>query len=127
MRVQPHITEGDRVKNGTLVVVVTLVCPLLMLSACSHIRVVAFDKRQNLVVIQGGKWASDDDFQHAADEYCHGPATLLAMYESTDDSHTSAQAQRFGNITVAQAQTTSVQRYNKTFSCDGTSPPTSPR
>jgi hypothetical protein len=95
-----------------------LIATLLILPTCSHIKVVAFDKRQNIVTIQGGKWASDNDFQKAADEYCQGPATLLAMDETTVGSYTAAQAHTYGNATYAQAGTRGVRRYNKTFSCD---------
>ena len=91
---------------------------LLALSACSHIKVVAFDKRQNTVTIQGGKWASDSDYQEAADEYCKGPATLVAMDETTVGSYTAAQAQTYGNTTYAQAGTRGVRRYNKVFTCE---------
>ena len=91
---------------------------LLMLSACNHIKVVAFDKRQNTVIVQGGKWASEADYQQAADQYCMGPATLMAMDETTVGSYTTAQAQRSGNTAYAQAVTTSKRRYNKTYSCD---------
>ena len=61
------------------IVVPLFVFALLSFSACTHIKVVAFDKRQNTVTIQGGKWATESDYQKAADEYCQGPATLLAM------------------------------------------------
>ena len=91
---------------------------LFTLSACTHIKVVAFDKRQNTVTIQGGKWASDDDYQKAADEYCQGAATLLAMNENTVGSYTSASAQSYGNSASGSAITMGIRRYNKLFSCD---------
>ena len=104
-----------------ITVVILTIFSLLILSACSHIKVAAFDKRQNTVTIQGGKWASDADYQEAADEYCKGPAALLAMDETTVGTYTAAQAQRFGNMAYAQAATTSKRRYNKTFTCQSVS------
>lgn len=91
---------------------------LLTLFACSHIKVVAFDKRQNTVTVQGGKWTSADDYQEAADKYCHRPATLLAMNETIVGDYTSANVQTYGSSQYGQAITTRIRRYNKTFSCN---------
>src|SRR6478736_2075708 len=87
--------------SRSLSTVVLTIFSLLALSACSHIKVVAFDKRQNTVTIQGGKWASDSNYQEAAEEYCKGPATLVAMDETTVGSYTVAQTQTYGNTTYA--------------------------
>jgi hypothetical protein len=51
-----HRREIMRISLLTLAV---FYCLTLSLSACSHIKVAAFDKGQNTVTIQGVKWASD--------------------------------------------------------------------
>ena len=96
---------------------IVLAILILTLSGCSHIKVVSFDKRHNTVTIQGGKWASDEDYKKAADEYCHQPATLLAMNETTVGTYTNTNAQFYGRSANAQATSMGIARYNKTFTC----------
>ncbi|MBX3237657.1 MAG: hypothetical protein KF814_16040 [Nitrospiraceae bacterium] len=96
--------------------VATFFC-FVALSGCSHIKIVSFDKRQNTVTVQGGKWASDANYQEAADEYCRGPATLLAMDETTVGTYTNANGQFYGRSANAQAMSVGIVRYNRTFAC----------
>ena len=110
----PAINES---KTSAPVLIVLGVVALFALSACTHIKVVAFDKRQNTVTIQGGKWATDDDYQQAADEYCKGSASLLAMDETMVGSYTTVNAQSYGRTTNAYAISSPIRRYDKTFSC----------
>jgi hypothetical protein len=80
---------------------------LLTLSACIKARVVAFDKTQNIVTIQGGKRTTAEEFQQAAEEHCQAPATLLTMQETT-----------VGYDTSSGTDARPVLRYNKMFGCD---------
>jgi hypothetical protein len=102
---------------GAALVVLTVFYPLTF-CGCSHIKIVAFDKRQNTVTVQGGKWASDDDYQTAAAAYCQGPATLLAMHETSAGTYNTATAQSYGTMVSASGSSVPIRRYKKTFSCD---------
>ena len=102
-------------------VLLTVFC-LLALSACTHIKVIAFDKRQNTVTIQGGKWASDGDYQKAADEYCKGPAALLAMDTTMVGSYSTGSASIYGNTASGSAVTMGIRRYNRLFGCNALEP-----
>jgi hypothetical protein len=66
---------------------------LFMISGCSHIKVVGFDKQANTVSVQGGRWDSEDDVRKEAEKYCGGPVDLLNMGQRTVGAYTSANAQ----------------------------------
>jgi hypothetical protein len=95
-----------------------LVASALMMSACTHIAVARFDKQANTVTIQGGKWASTEDYQKAAEKYCGGSATLLNMGQRTVGTYTTANVQSYGSSANGSATTVGIQRYDYTFSCD---------
>lgn len=81
--------------------------PLLL--GCSHVGVVAFDKRANTVTVQGGKWASEEDYQKAAEKYCGGPATLLSMNQR--------EAGAYSSISGNTMTTVPIRRWDRTFTC----------
>ncbi len=91
---------------------------MLSCAGCSHIKVVGFDKKENTVSVQGGKWDSEESIQKKAEEYCGGPVTVLNMGQSTVGTYTSANAQAYGNTAYGSATTVGIKRNVYTFSCN---------
>lgn len=85
---------------------------LNFLSGCSHIRVTGFNKKENTVTIQGGKFDSEADVQKAAEKYCGGAATLVSMDEKPVGSTT--QLSPYG---YSSTSTTVQNRSFYTYSC----------
>lgn len=92
--------------RGVALLFLAIFC-LLSLSGCIKARVVAFDNTHKTVTIQGGKRTTAVEYQQAAEEHCHGPATLLAMQETT-----------VGYDLSSGTDARPMLRYNKTFGCD---------
>jgi len=90
----------------------------VQLVGCTHIKVVAFDKADNTVTVQGGKWANDDDYQREAEKYCGGPASVVRMSERTVGSYTTAQVNSYGNSASGTATTVGIKRWDRTFRCE---------
>ena len=103
-------------KNLTYLAAMAIV---LILTACSHIRVVGFDKQANTVTVQGGKWASEAEIQKEAEKYCGGSVTLLRMGQRQVATYTQANVQSFGSSASGQATTVGIHRNDYTYSCNG--------
>jgi hypothetical protein len=92
--------------------IVSLISAAFLVQGCAHakhLEVASFDKINGTVTIQGGKWASQGDYQSQADEYCGHEAKLMSMNQTSDGQ------------TVVGDSTFAVSRGNKrfqyTFSC----------
>ena len=69
---------------------------LATVSACSHIRVVAFDNEANTVTIEAGRFDNPEKARAEAERYCRGPVELVAMKEKTVGTQTFGQASSYG-------------------------------
>ena len=88
---------------------------IVLFSACTHLRIVGFNKETNTVTVQGGKWATMDEYQQEADNYCGKKASLVNMSETVEGSHTNIYNSGTG---TANATTTPIRRYQYTFKCN---------
>ncbi len=98
-----------------------------LLSGCAHIKIVSFDNTDRTVVVQGGKWASDDDYEKAAKEWCKSASvSLLNMNQRTVGSYTTATTNvsgstygnNFSGTANGTATTVGIHRYDRKYKCD---------
>ncbi|WP_186647066.1 hypothetical protein [Fluviispira vulneris] len=87
----------------------------ILFSACTHLRIVGFNKDADTVTVQGGKWAAIDDYQKEANNYCGKEAKLLNMNETAEGLY--AYIYNSGSGT-ANLQSIPIRRYQYTFKCN---------
>lgn len=95
-----------------------LILGFLVLAGCNSTKIVAYDKPDRLVTIEGRRSSSEADFQARAEEYCHGPASLLRMQEVAAGSYNPGVVQFAGRTAFMNSASGTVKRPQKTFHCD---------
>ena len=115
-------------KKATLIILVGFVG---LLAGCAHIKIVSFDNNSRTVVVQGGKWAKDEDYEKAAKEWCKSDSVALqnmnqrtiGSYTTTSGS-TSVSGSTYGNnfngngSYSGSSTTVGIQRYDRTYKCN---------
>lgn len=88
---------------------------IIMLSGCTHVELTGFDKEANIVTFQGYGFASQDDIQKEADNYCGKKATLIKINEVREGTNTSINKTTENETNV---RTAPIKNRQYTFKCN---------